>query len=213
MPSIEGSDPARAAPLRAVRLGAADPVLERRADGCLIIRSRTPLPRYDDNLIVPLERWAKAAPDRVFLAQRDEQNAWRKLTFAEVRASVQRIAAALLRRGLSADRPIVVLSGNDIEHALIGLAAMTIGVPFAPVSPAYSLMSSDFGKLRAILNLVTPGLVFASDGAAFGRAIEAAAPADAELVVTRNPPAARKATMFDELLGPEDPAGVGAANA
>src|SRR6185312_2921306 len=116
MPSIEGSEAARAAPLRSVRLGAPDPALDRRPDGCLIIRSRTPLPRYDDNLIVPLERWAKAAPDRVFLAQRDAQGAWLKLTFAEVRAKVQHIAAALLRRGLSADRPIAILSGNDIEH-------------------------------------------------------------------------------------------------
>src|SRR6185312_7164105 len=212
MPSNEGSDPARAAPLRAVRLGAADPVLERRADGCLLIRSRTPLPPYDDNLIVPLERWAKAAPDRVFLAQRDAQGAWRKLTFAEVRASVQRIAAALLRRGLSADRPIVILSGNDIEHALIGLAAMTIGVPFAPVSPAYSLMSSDFGKLRAMLDLLTPGLVFAADGAIFARALAHVSP-DAERVVTRNPPPDRQATLFADLLGAEDTAGITAAYA
>jgi feruloyl-CoA synthase len=212
MPSIEGNDAARAAPLRPVRLGAPKPVLERRADGCLIIRSGTPLPRYDDNLIVPLERWAKAAPDRVFLAQRDAQGAWRKLSFAAVRASAQRIAAALLRRGLSADRPIAILSGNDIEHALIGLAATMIGVPYAPVSPAYSLMSGDFGKLRAMLDLLTPGLVFAADGAMFARAL-AHVPADAELVVTRNPPPDRKATLFADLIGAEGAAGVAAAYA
>src|SRR5690242_2352659 len=204
---------ARAARLRPVRLGVPQPEIERRADGCILVRSREPLPPYNKTVTEPLAHWAKDAPDRVFLAARDATGEWRRITYAQVHAMVARIAASLLRRGLSAERPIAILSGNDIEHALLGLAAMTVGVPFAPVSPAYSLMSSDFGKLRAILNLVTPGLVFASDGAAFGRAIEAAAPADAELVVTRNPPAARKATMFDELLGPEDPAGVGAANA
>jgi feruloyl-CoA synthase len=212
MSGIEASEAVRAARLRPVRLGAPDPVLERRADGCLIVRSRTPLPRYNDNLIAPLERWAKATPDHVFLAQRDAQGTWRKLTFADVRASVQRIAAALLRRGLSPDRPIAILSGNDLEHALLGLAATTIGVPYAPISPAYSLMSSDFGKLRAMLNLLTPGLVFASDGAMFVRAL-AHAPAGTEIVVTRNPPSDRKATLFTELIGAEDATAVVAAYA
>ena len=77
----------------------------------------------------------------------------------------------------------MILSGNDIEHALIGLAANYVGVPYAPISPAYSLVSSDFGKLRHIVNLLTPGLVFATDGAPFARAIEAAVPPDVEIVV------------------------------
>src|SRR5690242_20200818 len=204
---------ARAAPLRPVRLGVPQPEIERRADGCILVRSREPLPPYNKTVTEPLARWAKDAPDRVFLAARDASGAWRRLTYAQVHAMVARIAASLLRRGLSAERPIAILSGNDIEHALLGLAAMTIGVPYAPVSPAYSLMSGDFGKLRAILNLVTPGLVFASDGAAFGGAIEAAVPADAELVVTRHPPVTRMTTVFEDLLGVEDPPGVAAANA
>ncbi len=79
---------------------------------------------------------------------------------------MKRIGAALLRRGLSAERPIAILSGNDIEHALLALAAMHVGIPYAPISAAYSLMSSDFGKLRMIMELLTPGLVFASDGGA-----------------------------------------------
>ena len=83
---------------------------------------------------------------------------------------MKRIGASLLRRGLSADKPIVIISGNDIEHALLALAAMYVGIPYAPVSPAYSLMSSDFGKLRMIIDLLTPGMVFASDGGAFAQA-------------------------------------------
>ena len=83
---------------------------------------------------------------------------------------MQRIGAALLRRGLSPERPIAIISGNDIEHALLALAAMGVGIPYAPISPAYSLLSSDFGKLRAIVELLTPGLVFANDGGPFARA-------------------------------------------
>ena len=160
----------------------------------------------------PLEHWAKAAPDRVFLGQRDAQDRWRTLGYAQVLSQVKRIGAALLRRGLSAERPIAIISGNDIEHALLGLAAVYVGIPYAPISPAYSLMSSDFGKLRAIIDLLTPGLVFANDGGAFARAIAAVVPESAELVVTRNPPADRKTTLFADLAGAEDAPGVAAAH-
>jgi feruloyl-CoA synthase len=204
---------AAAAPLRTVRMGALDAVLDRRADGAIIIRGSQDLGRYHATLSEPLEHWAKAAPDRVFLAQRDAQDYWRKLTYAQVLDHVKRIGAALLRRGLSADKPIVILSGNGIEHALLGLAAMHVGIPYAPVSPAYSLMSSDFGKLRMIIDLLTPGMVFAADGGAFGRAIAACVPDDVELVVTQNAPAGRKATLFADLIGDLDDASVAAAQA
>jgi len=199
------------APLRPVRLGKLDAVLERRAGGVVYIRAAQELGRYYDTLNQPLEHWAKTAPERVFLAQRDAQGQWRKLSYAEVLADVKRIGAALLRRGLSAEKPIVVLSGNDIEHALLGLAAMYVGIPYAPISAAYSLMSSDFGKLRAIISLLTPGLVFANDGGPFARALYETIPDSVELVVTRNPPGDRKTTLFADLLGANDDAGVAAA--
>ena len=204
---------ANAARLRAVRLGVPGAALERKPDGTIHIRAGEPLAPYYGTLSEPLRRWAQEAPERVFLAQRDADDRWRKLSYAEVLDKVERIGAALLRRGLSADRPIAILSGNDIEQALLGLAAMHVGIPFAPISPAYSLMSSDFGKLRMIMNLLTPGLVFASDGAAFGRAISAAVPENVELVVTRNPPPGRKATLFADLIGSEDAAGIAQAHA
>ena len=203
--------PAGAAPLRPVHLGAPDAVITRRSDGTIDIRARQPLAPYHRTLSEPLEKWAQQTPERVFLAQRDANDAWRQLNYAQVFHIVRCIAAALLRRGLSPERPIAVLSGNDIEQALLGLAAMHVGIPYAPISPAYSLMSSDFGKLRTIFGQLTPGLVFASDGKAFGRAFGAGVPEDAELVVTRNPPANRKATLFADLIGDEDAAGVAAA--
>lgn len=213
MPSLNRKVEFTTAPLRAVRLGAPDAVVERRPDGTLYIRTGQPLAGYHDKLSQPLEIWAKAAPDRVFLAQRDSEDRWREMTYARVLDVVKRIGAALLRRGLSPERPIAVLSGNCIEQALLGLAAMYVGVPYAPISPAYSLMSSDFGKLRTIFGLLTPGLVFANDGQAFARAIDTVVPADTEVVVTRNAPASRKVTLFADLIGAEDAAGVAAAHA
>jgi feruloyl-CoA synthase len=201
------------APLRAVRLGAPDAVIERKPDGAIHIRTSQALGAYYNKLSEPLETWARVAPERIYLAQRDADDRWRELRYAEVLAQVKRIAAALLRRGLSAERPIAVISGNGIEHALLGLAAMYAGIPYAPISPAYSLMSSDFGKLRMMMGLLTPGLVFAADGAMFGKAIAAAVPENAELVVTRNAPADRKTTAFSDLIGAQDASGVAAAQA
>jgi len=201
------------APLRPVRLGAPETIVTRDADGTIRIGAQAPLGAYDGNLGEPLARWAREAPERVFLAQRGPDDAWRTLTYAQVFDTVKRIGAALLKRKLSPERPIVILSGNGIEHALLGLAAAYVGVPFAPISPAYSLMSSDFGKLRMIIDLLTPGMVFAADGSAFGRAIATVVPDGAELVVTVNPPADRKATLFTDLIGAEDEAAVAAAHA
>ena len=201
-----------AAPLRPVRLGKPDVVLEKGAGGVIHIRAAQPLGKYHRKLSDALEHWAKTAPERIFLAQRDGQGNWRKLTYAQVLSDVRRIGAALLRRGLSPDKPIVVLSGNDIEHALLGLAATYVGIPYAPISPAYSLMSSDFGKLRMIIELLTPGLVFVNDGGPFARALYATVPDEIELVVTRNPLGDRKMTLFSDLLGAPDDAGVAAAH-
>ena len=200
------------APLRPVRLGQFDVVLEREQSGVIHIRTAQVLPPYYGNLGEALEHWAKAAPDRVFLGQRDETGGWRTLTYAHVLAVTKRIGAALLRRGLSPEKPIVVISGNGIEHALLGLAAMGVGIPYAPISAAYSMLSSDFGKLRTIIELLTPGLVFAHDGGPFARAIYAAVPEDVELVVTHHPLGDwKKMTLFTDLIGDEDAAGVAAA--
>jgi feruloyl-CoA synthase len=202
-----------AAKLRPVKLGRKGVVVERKPDGTLYLRSPELLPDYPDTLTERLAHWARAAPERIFLAQRDAQGAWRTLTYAQTYARVRAIAQALLLRDLSPERPIAVLSGNDIEHALLGLAAMHVGIPYAPISPAYSLISSDYGKLRHIIALLTPGLVFASNGEMFSRAIDAVVPAETELVVAANPPAQRPATAFADLLSTQPGAAVDAAHA
>src|SRR5215510_3597883 len=187
------------APLRPVQLGRFELALEHRPDGALLIRVTNELGAYPARLTGWLTHWAQAAPERPFVVQRDASGAWRALTYAEVLHEVRRIGAALLQRNLSPDRPVVILSGNDIDHALLGLAAMHVGIPYAPISPAYSLLSTDYGKLRTIMGLVTPGLVFTGDGAPFARAIEAVVPADVEIIVTRNPPPNRPATSFADV--------------
>src|SRR4029453_4192993 len=190
-----------AAAVRAVRPGARDVVTECRSDGTMLLRSPHPLAPYPAKLTERLEYWAATAPARPFLAQRTPSG-WRKLGYGETLDCVRRIGAALLRRDLSPERPLVILSGNDIEHALLGLAAMYVGIPYAPISPAYALMSNDFGKLRSIIDLLTPGLVFAAAGQTYARAIDAVAPSDVEVVVTRNPIGGRATTVFETLLAP-----------
>ena len=187
-------------PLRPVKLGPPDVLVERRGDGAILMRSPHPLPSHPQKLTERLTHWAKTAPERAFLAQRDAAGGWRTMTYANTLMAVNSIAAALLQRNLSPDRPLAILSGNDIEHALLGLAAMHVGIPYAPISVPYSLLSQDFGKLKAILKILTPGLIFAADGAAFARAIAAAVPRGVEVVVRKNPPGDRAATSFAELL-------------
>ncbi len=197
---------------RAVRLAAPEVVADRRPDGTIYLQSPHALPAYPDKLTERLEYWAAHTPDQTFIAQRDASGGWRRLSYAQTLAEVRRIAQGLLRRNLSAERPIAILSGNDIEHALLGFAAMVAGIPYAPVSPAYSLVSTDFAKLRHVLGKLTPGLVFAADGGAFARAIDAVVAPDVEIVVTRNPLGSRPTTPF-AALAEEPTADVDAAHA
>ena len=201
------------APLRAVKLGPADVVVERHSDGTIVMRSPHVLPAYPRMLTERLVHWAKIAPDRIFLAQRDAAGAWRSMSYAQTLAAVRALGAALLARGLNAERPVAILSGNDIEHALIAVAAMHVGIPYAPISVPYSLLSQDFGKLKSIIEILSPGLVFANNGTAFARAIAAALPRAVEVAVTANAPADRTTTSLAALLQTPPASAVEAAHA
>jgi feruloyl-CoA synthase len=185
-------------PTREVSLGPSEAVLDRKPDGVIYARSPYPLGPYALKMTERLDYWAAHAPGRTLFAQRAADGSWRRLTYADAQKQALSIGQALVDRGLSRERPVAILSGNDIEHALLGLGAMYAGVPYSPISPAYSLVSSDFGKLRHILGLLTPGLIYASSGAVYRRAIEHLRPADAELVVNTDP--APGATLFSKLL-------------
>lgn len=200
-------------PMRAVRLGRRDIAVDRRADGTIYIRARQVLAPFPERLTDRLEHWAQVAPERTFLAQRTAAGHWRELSYAQTLERVRWIAASLLARDLSPDRPVMILSGNDIEHALLGLAANYVGIPYAPISPAYSLISSDYARLRHIVDLLTPGLVFAADGAAFSDAIHATVPPGVELVTVGHPVPERPTTPFAELCDTDRIADVTKAHA
>lgn len=171
--------------------------LETRPDGSMIMESPQPLGAFHASLGEMLRNWAAEAPDRTFLAER-AGDGWRTLTYRETLDAVERIAQALLVRGLSRDRPVMILSGNSINTALLQLAAMHVGIPVAPVSPAYSLMSRDFAKLHYIYDLLTPGLLYVESRQPFANAIQAVNHLGSEVVIGDDDDASG-ATAFRDL--------------
>src|SRR2546426_7851839 len=147
------------------------PTLEKRADGTVILGCGEPLGPYARSMGDFVERWAAERPSVIYLAQRSGDG-WRTLTWSEVRQQIRRIGSALVERRLSPERPLVVLSDNSIEHALLTLASLYVGTAIAPVSPSYSLLSKDFKKLRNVFALLEPGMVFVDDAERYAPAIE-----------------------------------------
>src|SRR5690242_9673781 len=141
-------------------------------DGTIRLASATSLDSYEPSLARVFRNSVEAAPGRTFLQERAGDE-WRKLTYEAARRIADSVAAALIARGLSAERPVMILSANSIEHALLTLACFTAGVPVAPVSVAYSLQSQDFAKLKYIAELLDPGLIYVADTAPFAKALGA----------------------------------------
>ena len=189
-----------------------DAEYRRGADGIERLRSTVALGPYPDRLTDRLEHWARLAPDRTLVARRERGGHWRRIGYAQMLERARAIGQALVERGLGPERPVAILSGNDLEHLSLALGAMWAGVPYAPVSPAYSLLSQDHGKLRHVLNSITPGLLFAS-GPEYAKAIRAVADPDIELVMTDGRVEGRAVTPFDALLGTAPGAAVDAAHA
>jgi feruloyl-CoA synthase len=184
-----------------------------RADGATLVTSTEPLLPYPERLTDRLLHWAATSPDHTLAAKRHQGGDWRRISYAQALHSARCIAQALIDLKLSADRPVAILSDNDLEHLLLGLGAMLAGVPFAPISAAYSTVSQDYGKLKHILGVLTPGLVFASGASAFGKAIVATVPADVTVVLTTGSIEGRKTLSFDDLLATVPTAQVDAAHA
>jgi feruloyl-CoA synthase len=143
------------APIRKAALWDAAVTVDRRADGAIIVGSGSPTPDFPTRMTDRLVKWATEVPDRTYITEASRDGTRRGLTYAETLQLVRRIASGLLTRGLSADRPIMILSGNDIEHALLTLAAQYIGVPVSPISTAYSLVATDYDKIRYIFDVLT----------------------------------------------------------
>jgi feruloyl-CoA synthase len=186
-----------AAPRRPIAFGAVDVSQTVDADGTMRIRCNTAIGAHDASLARTFRASVEAQPGRTLLAERNGDG-WRKLTYAQARETVDAIATALLARGLSAERPVMSLSGNAIDHALVKLAAYTAGVPVAPVSVAYSLQSQDFAKLKYIFDLLRPGLIYVADTAPFAKALAALDLSGVEIVASRDS-AGLGATPFDQF--------------
>jgi len=203
----DASRAASAAPLRAISFGDPAVSIERRSDGTIYLRPKTPLGDAPARITDRLHHWADAAPDRVFMAERDRGRSWRQITYGELLTASRHIASALLKRGLSAERPVVVLSGNSIDHALVAFGALYAGIPFCPVSPAYSLISKDYGKLAYLMKLLTPGLVFADDADKFSDALAANVPVGTEMAAAYGSVPGRDVTLLADLMAaPPHPA-------
>jgi len=153
---------------------ARDIAVERRPDGVIVLKSRIPLQSYEKHIPASLAKWAKQAPDRIWLAQRGgSERQWRKVSYGEAKRIVDGLTQGLLNLGIVDGRPVTILSGNSIEHALMTQAAMQARLPAAPVSPAYSLMSQDHLKLKYLFNLIKPAVVMVQDGPTFEKALKA----------------------------------------
>ena len=149
-------------------------VADRRADGSIWLKSTTPLQQGARCVGDWLEHWARQAPERIFLGERSSVDApWTTVTYQDALRQARSIAAWVLAQGLSAEHPLVVLSDNSIDHALFALATMHVGVPIAAISPAYSLVSKDFDKLKSMISLLDPGAIYVSSMKAFAPALTA----------------------------------------
>jgi feruloyl-CoA synthase len=192
-------EPGALAPSRVVR--------EDRADGSCILRSAESLQPYTRCIGDWLEHWARTTPEALFLAERDGSGGWRRLTYAEARREVGRIAQGLLDRALPAGKPVVVLSDNAVDHALLALAAMHVGRAVCTVSSAYCRLTKDYAKVHAILDALDPALVYASEPAVYGPPIATwAARGERPVVFSRGANEMAGALDFAALSAEETPA-------
>ncbi|MGQ0836507.1 MAG: feruloyl-CoA synthase [Gammaproteobacteria bacterium] len=200
-------------PIRSVSIA---PVCTRttvRADDSILMSSATPLGGYERNIGEYLHRWAAEAPDRVCFAQRENGGDWRRIAYGEAAAATRAISQALIDRGLGPDRPVMILSANSIEHALLSLAAVQVGIPVVPVSPAYSLAGGDLARLRHVYELAPPGLLFVQSGRQFAGALDALDTVGRELVCVADPAPGFSCTPFASLMATRATPQVDAARA
>jgi feruloyl-CoA synthase len=188
---------------RPLKFGVTRVTIQDGPPGTRYVQADQDLQDYPDRLTDRLQHWAQVKPAHSFMARRIKQadgslGDWQHLTYAQAWSTARSIAQGLIDRGLCTERPVVILSENSLEHALLALGCMVAGVPFVPTSPPYSLVSVDFDKLKHVLRTVTPGLVFASD-ARYAKAIAATVSPDMEVVMVEDGVEGREVTRFDSL--------------
>lgn len=181
-----------------IRLGARDFTIERCPDGDILIGNSEPLEDYPERFTERLEYWAAVDPGRIFIAER-EGDGWRSLSYGEVLAQVEAVAQGLLDMGLGPEHPLMILSHNSIDHAILALAAMHVGIPYAPVSTGYVTLSSDYQRLAHVVRTIGPGLVFVTDADAFGPALAMTLPKETAIAASFGTVAGREVVPIADL--------------
>jgi feruloyl-CoA synthase len=189
------------APFKPIEFLSRDVHVERRGDGTIVLQSNHKLKPYEKHVPAFLARWAAEVPDRIWLAQRrGPDRDWLKLGYAEAKKQVDAVTQALIDRRFGPDKPVMILSSNSIEFALLTMAAMQARAPVAPVSPAYSVMSQDHAKLRYVFDLIKPGLVFVQNGEIYARALAALDLSSVLLVHVDKAPPGMQSLPWSELV-------------
>ena len=201
---------------RAMRYGITSVQVQTRDDGVQYVLADVPLDAYPTRMTDKLLHWSRVTPERTLVARRKRlkdgsTGDWEHLTYAQALTAARRIGQALLDRGLSVDKPVLILSENSLEHAMMALACMMVGVAYCPVSPAYSTISKDYDKLKHIIRTLTPGMVMAVDADRYGTAMKACVPDDVEIVLGNGHIEGRIHTRFAALLETPDTPAVDAA--
>lgn len=177
--------------------------METRADGSMLVWQTEPLGAYPRSINVRFLEWAERQPEKIWIAERDENSEWRTVTWQQGAGLIQSIGSALLNLGLSTERPLLILSGNSVAHALMALGAQHVGIASAAISPAYALASEDRGKLEAIRDQLTPGLIFVEDAGPFAAAIDSVFGRDVPVVSCKGALEGRLSIDFDSLCKTE----------
>jgi feruloyl-CoA synthase len=207
-----------AAKYRPLKFGVTRATVRDGVPGVHYLRADQELPPYPERLTDRLVHWARERPEQTLFARR-VKNAdggsgdWKHISFSQALDAARRIGQGLIDRGLSAERPVLILSENDLEHALLALGCLYAGIAYCPTSPAYSLISQDYDKLKHVIKTLTPGLVFASDAQRYSRAMLATVAEDVELVTTHGTVPGRDTTSFMALMATEPTPAVDAAMA
>lgn len=175
----------RNAPLRPARFFTHEVAIDKLDDGVFVMRSAEPLAPYDAKVGDWIDHWAEQAPDRTFLVEQTAEGE-KKISYAQTRDAVLAYAEGLLLYDLGPDRPIAILAGNGIDHALIMLAAYYVGIPVVPIAPAYALQTHDYVKLAHSFRLMTPGMVIVEDGGIYRKALEMTLPAGVPVFALNN---------------------------
>ncbi len=213
---MSDTSPTQAPKYRPFTFGVTRAKVRNGDNGVQYLQAENPLVAHDARIIDPFIAWATKDPQRILFARRErlasgQTGQWQTITYGQALGYAKSIGQALVDRQLSDQRPVAILSENSLEHAMMALGCLHAGVPFCPVSTAYSLISKDFAKLKHVLDTLTPGLVFASSASQYGNAITAVVPGDTEVVLVEGSIAGRASTLYSQLIQTQPNASVQAA--